>query len=107
VTFLKKLPRPLVIGVGLFVTLLGAVLMPVPGPGGTPVFLAGLAILATEFHWARNILSRFKEAHSRMDKRKRLALTFTLLAFYTASGMIAWNLSQRSEPADLTGSADV
>jgi hypothetical protein len=29
-----------------------------PGPGGIPLFLLGLAVLASEFHWARRALDR-------------------------------------------------
>jgi Putative transmembrane protein (PGPGW) len=29
-----------------------------PGPGGIPLFLAGLAVLASEFAWARRLLDR-------------------------------------------------
>lgn len=48
----------LTIVAGALVTLLGIILMPVPGPGGTPVFLAGLAILAMELPWARALKDR-------------------------------------------------
>lgn len=35
----------------------GAVLIPLPGPG-TPLILAGLALLATEFTWAATLQAR-------------------------------------------------
>ncbi|WP_245674272.1 MULTISPECIES: TIGR02611 family protein [Actinoplanes] len=47
------------IGVGALgglVTLVGIVLIPLPGPGWAIVIL-GLAILAVEFHWARGVLA--------------------------------------------------
>lgn len=35
-----------------------------PGPGGIPLFLVGLAVLASEFEWAHRLLQRAKaEAH--------------------------------------------
>ncbi|MET2010717.1 TIGR02611 family protein [Microbacterium chocolatum] len=40
--------------VGTVVSVLGLILVPLPGPGWLVVFL-GLAILGTEFHWARRI----------------------------------------------------
>ncbi len=46
-------------GVGLAggtVLLVGVILIPYPGPGWLVVF-AGLGILATEFHWAKRILT--------------------------------------------------
>lgn len=50
------------IGVGIFggtLSLLGLILVPLPGPGWLVVFL-GLAILGTEFHWARRIANWLK-----------------------------------------------
>ena len=40
--------------VGTVLTLGGLVLVPLPGPGWLVVFL-GLAVLGTEFHWARRL----------------------------------------------------
>ncbi|GAA1649486.1 hypothetical protein GCM10009744_46210 [Kribbella alba] len=31
-----------------------------PGPGGIPLFIAGLAVLASEFEWAQRLLQRVK-----------------------------------------------
>ncbi|GAA1694753.1 hypothetical protein GCM10009808_09780 [Microbacterium sediminicola] len=39
---------------GGILTLVGLVLVPLPGPGWLTVFL-GLAVLGTEFHWARRL----------------------------------------------------
>ena len=50
------------VGVGIFggtLSLLGLLLVPLPGPGWLVVFL-GLAILGTEFHWARRIANWLK-----------------------------------------------
>ncbi|SDQ48719.1 TIGR02611 family protein [Quadrisphaera sp. DSM 44207] len=38
--------------------LLGLLSGPLPGPGGVPLVLAGLAVLASEFPWARRLLDR-------------------------------------------------
>jgi len=43
--------------IGGFVVLVGLVLIPYPGPGWLIVF-GGLAILATEFAWARLLLNK-------------------------------------------------
>ena len=48
--------RVLVAVVGLTVLLMGVAAIPYPGPGWAIVFL-GLAILATEFYWARRTLT--------------------------------------------------
>jgi len=42
--------------VGTLVIAVGVVLLPLPGPGWV-VILGGLAILAMEFHWARQLLT--------------------------------------------------
>ncbi|WP_322410710.1 TIGR02611 family protein [Microbacterium invictum] len=50
------------VGVALFggvLALGGLILVPLPGPGWLVVFL-GLAILGTEFHWARRIAGWLK-----------------------------------------------
>jgi uncharacterized protein (TIGR02611 family) len=99
--FFQQCRRHLVICFGLLIMMIGLILMPVPGPGGTPVFLAGLAILATKFKWARDFLGKFKDAYGRMGKRKRRILTVSLLLFYLASGVIAWGWANRPEQKKL------
>ena len=49
--------------VGGIMTIAGLLLVPLPGPGWLVVFL-GLAVLGTEFHWARRIAAWLK---SRLD----------------------------------------
>lgn len=44
---------------GLGVILIGLVLLPLPGPG-LLIIIAGLAILGTEFDWARRIMEPMK-----------------------------------------------
>ena len=95
--FWQHCRKQIVICLGLLITILGLILMPVPGPGGTPVFLAGLALLATEFKWARDFLTKFKEAYGRMGKKRRRILTGSLLVFYLASGIVAWSWLNRPE----------
>lgn len=63
----RPAPSPRRIGVGVvggLVTAVGLVLMVLPGPG-ILVVLAGLAILASEFHFARRLLAWARErAHA-------------------------------------------
>ncbi len=49
---------------GTVLTLGGLILVPLPGPGWLVVFL-GLAVLGTEFHWARRLSARVKRALDR------------------------------------------
>lgn len=52
----KKHTRKVAVGiVGGLVLLVGVITIPYPGPGWLTVF-AGLAILSTEFHWAKRVL---------------------------------------------------
>lgn len=58
-----KLPHPLrwvvAATVGTTLSVLGLVFMVIPGPG-IPLFILGLALLATEFAWARVVLERIQ-----------------------------------------------
>lgn len=45
---------------GLLLMVAAAVTGPLPGPGGIPLFLLGLAVWASEFEWAQNLMLWFK-----------------------------------------------
>jgi tellurite resistance protein TerC len=57
---LKTARRVVVFVIGMTVLLVGVALLVLPGPAFL-VIPAGLAILATEFAWARRFLRRVKE----------------------------------------------
>ena len=88
--------RWLTILAGALVAVLGLILMPVPGPGGTPVFLAGLAILATELPWARKFRDRIESRlqASRTWKKSRLhragIVTGLVILYGMMSVIIYW-----------------
>lgn len=46
---------------GALLIVLGAVSGPLPGPGGIPLVLLGLAVWASEFAWAHRLMHWFKE----------------------------------------------
>ena len=54
--------------IGGTVLLVGLVLLVLPGPG-LPVIAAGLAILATEFFWARRVMRKAKGAFARVRRK--------------------------------------
>ena len=56
---LRNARRVAITIVGFAVVVLGLILVPLPGPGWLIVF-AGLAILATEYVWARRLLNYAK-----------------------------------------------
>lgn len=57
---LKTARKLVVLVIGGTALLLGVVMLVTPGPGIVGI-LAGLAILATEFVWARTLLKRMKQ----------------------------------------------
>jgi hypothetical protein len=54
------------------VLLVGIALLVLPGPG-LPIIAAGLAILATEFLWARHVWRKAKGAFSKARRKFGLA----------------------------------
>ncbi|MFO1488166.1 MAG: PGPGW domain-containing protein [Verrucomicrobiota bacterium] len=57
--------------IGGTVLLLGVAMLVLPGPG-MPVVAAGLAILATEFFWARRAMRRAKGAVAKVRRKSGL-----------------------------------
>jgi uncharacterized protein (TIGR02611 family) len=59
-----------VLVVGLFLLVAGLVMLVLPGPG-VLVTMAGLAVLATEFDWARRLLARMRQHARRLSDQVR------------------------------------
>lgn len=57
-----RLYRCAVAALGLLLVLLGLATGWLPGPGGIPLVLLGLAVWASEFHWAHRLMLRLKHA---------------------------------------------
>lgn len=72
--------RVLIAALGTLLILLGAVTGPLPGPGGIPLVLLGLAVWASEFAWAHRLMHRFKGwLHTfRGWSRRRQALAWVI-----------------------------
>jgi uncharacterized protein (TIGR02611 family) len=62
--------RIAVLVAGLALLAVGAVMLVLPGPG-ILVCMAGLALLATEFAWARRLLARAREHARRISSQVR------------------------------------
>lgn len=60
ITTIEQAKRLIKVVVGFTVVLFGCVMLVTPGPGLAAI-VGGLAILATEFVWARRLMKRFKE----------------------------------------------
>ena len=93
---MKIVKRWVKIILGGIVTIIGIILMPVPGPGGTPVTLAGLAILGSELPWARRLMEKLGERvkffQGGKNKRWKVAVMTGLLCFYVATSIIVYRI---------------
>jgi uncharacterized protein (TIGR02611 family) len=65
---LKQAKRLIVIVIGFTILVAGIAMIVLPGPAFV-VIPVGLAILATEFIWARTLLHRVKERIERLRKK--------------------------------------
>jgi hypothetical protein len=63
---------------GGIITFLGLIFMLTPGPG-IPILLIGLAILATEFAWAKRAVTKAKEAATSAGERAPFLKMKTLI----------------------------
>ncbi|WP_245642460.1 TIGR02611 family protein [Nonomuraea candida] len=79
--------------VGAVMVVGGLVMVPFPGPGWLVVF-AGLAVLATEFHWAHKVLEFGKQTlHAWTEWYKRqgwLVRIVVLVVTVAAAGVIVY-----------------
>ena len=96
---MKLVRRWMVIIFGGFVTMVGIILMPMPGPGGFPVTMAGLAILATELPWAKGVMEGLKKRVEflRIGKRSRwvhIGIVGGLIAFYLTASIVVVRILQ-------------
>jgi uncharacterized protein (TIGR02611 family) len=67
---LKGIKRIVVAIIGSTTVMLGVAMIVLPGPAFV-LIPAGLAILATEFAWARNLLRRAKDRFRRTSTEQR------------------------------------
>ncbi len=97
----------IVVGVvGLAVLAVGILAIPYPGPGWAIVFV-GLAILATEFEWARHALAWTRRQYDRvMDWFKAQGFWVQALGFLLTAAVVVgtlWLLGALSWSAKLVG----
>jgi hypothetical protein len=82
--------RCVVGAVGLLLILLGLATGWLPGPGGIPLVLAGLAVWASEFHWAHRLMLRLKHAlHVYRGWPRRRKVVFWL-CFAAGCALLGW-----------------
>ena len=63
----KQIRRLAIFLIGISIVLIGCILFYTPGPA-VVVIPIGLAVLATEFIWAKKLLKKFKETTSNLSK---------------------------------------
>lgn len=85
-----RIYRVLIAVLGLLLILFGALTGPLPGPGGIPLVLLGLAVWASEFAWAHRVMQWLKlQLHKlRGWSRPRQALAW--LIFFSCLGALGY-----------------
>jgi uncharacterized protein (TIGR02611 family) len=75
---------------GSLLIILGSITGPLPGPGGIPLMLLGLAVWASEFVWAHRLMQWFKQQlhKARHWSRRRQVLAWVI--FFLTIGAIAY-----------------
>lgn len=61
-----------------------------PGPGGIPIFLLGVALLATEFVWAKSLKASFGRGYTRYLALSRSGRAWVWVAFGLVLGLFWW-----------------
>ncbi|MGB3023944.1 MAG: PGPGW domain-containing protein [Candidatus Saccharimonadales bacterium] len=87
--------RPLTLFVGLTLVLTSGAIGWLPGPGGIPVFLLGIFVLASEFKWADDfgrIILKLIHDIAQWARSNPLMAAIALLASLTTSATIMYML---------------
>ncbi|WP_375424971.1 PGPGW domain-containing protein [uncultured Friedmanniella sp.] len=61
-----------------------------PGPGGIPLVLAGLAVWASEFVWAERLMAVFKRQLARFRSWSRRQQTLAWVVFFACCGLVGY-----------------
>ena len=93
---------------GLILVALGFVSGPIPGPGGIPLILLGLAVWSSEFEWAHQLMQRFKAELHRYRTWSSGRKTLFWVAFFGCCGVLGYlYLLTLGTPAWLPESVDM
>lgn len=86
-----RIYRLLVAVAGLLLVCLGFISGPIPGPGGIPLVLLGLAIWSSEFEWAHQLMLWFK---AQLHRYQRLSPPWKIacwLIFFSCCALIGYS----------------
>ena len=86
----RRVYRAVVGLVGLLIIVFGLVTGPLPGPGGIPLVLLGLAILASEFVWAHRLMNQSKVLLHHFQGWTRWQQTGFWVAFIAFCGLCGY-----------------
>jgi uncharacterized protein (TIGR02611 family) len=93
--------------VGTLLVVLGFLSGPLPGPGGIPLVLLGLAVMASEFVWAERLMTVFKAELARFRSWSRARQTAAFAVFFACCGLLGYGyLLTLGPPGWLPGSVD-
>jgi uncharacterized protein (TIGR02611 family) len=76
---------------GLLLICLGCISGPLPGPGGIPLVLLGLAIWSSEFEWAYKLMQWFKGLLHRYQAWPRRAQVLFWVVFFAVCGALGYS----------------
>ncbi|WP_157683812.1 PGPGW domain-containing protein [Microlunatus soli] len=75
---------------GTLLIALGAVTGPLPGPGGIPLVLLGLAVWASEFEWAQRLMQWFKKQLHKFRGWSRPRQVLGWVIFFACLGALGY-----------------
>jgi uncharacterized protein (TIGR02611 family) len=75
---------------GLILIALGLVSGPLPGPGGIPLVLLGLAVWSSEFEWAHQLMLWFKAQLHRYGSWSTPAKVLFWVVFFSCCGLLGY-----------------
>jgi uncharacterized protein (TIGR02611 family) len=75
---------------GAMLIILGVLTGPLPGPGGIPLVLLGIAVWASEFAWAHRLMKWFKLQLHRFRSWSRPRQVLAWLIFFAVLGLIGY-----------------
>lgn len=85
-----RIYRVLIALLGVLLILFGAVTGPLPGPGGIPLVLLGLAVWASEFEWAHRLMQRFKQQLHKLRGWSRPKQALAWVIFFVGLAAIGY-----------------
>ena len=75
---------------GLILVALGLISGPIPGPGGIPLVLLGLAVWSSEFEWAHQLMMWFKKELHRYGTWPRTTKGVFWVVFFGCCGLFGY-----------------